>query len=101
MPEAQLVLNPRWRAPGWSQLGWAPGYTYPKFFDNGMIVFVPIEPLAARKSLRCTVKTACGDMARIVNENFNVDTWVHLHDVAVKEITDARVENRSDVSEGG
>jgi hypothetical protein len=73
---------------------WKEGYASPTFFNEGMEVWLPyrfpepetiIDPPAGRKAVRCKVLVAAGDMARVINEKYGIDTWVDLLDVAIKE----------------
>jgi hypothetical protein len=54
--------------------------------EDGMAVFIPWPtPEKPRQGLRCTVAVACGDVARVVNEQFNVDRWFRLESLYVPD----------------
>lgn len=71
-----------------------------KWVDDGMIVDVPARLIASatyhrrrkaaaklgakpRLTLRCVVACAMGDTARITNDEYNIDTWVHVDHLLV------------------
>lgn len=56
--------------------------------EEGMIAYVPWhEDLLTGKTslLRCSVATAAGDAARVVNELHGLDRWVKLTDLRVEK----------------
>ncbi len=66
-----------------------PRYVEPKFFNTGMDVYLPVvvkydDDSEEQRWLRCTVKYASGDTARIKCPQFEIDQFVELRDVAIK-----------------
>lgn len=54
-----------------------------KWAATGMHVFLPWSHENNGTALRCTVAVAAGDAARVVNEKYGVDRWVHLDNLLV------------------
>lgn len=57
--------------------------TYVTYVDEGQVVWAPFPELGVW--LRCTVQTAMGDTARVVNEKRNVDTWFHVGELLAEK----------------
>jgi hypothetical protein len=55
-----------------------------RWAEDGMYVWLAWNR-ARGSAIRCKVVVAAGDMVRIVNEKFEVDTWKRLDDLLVPE----------------
>lgn len=56
-------------------------WVHPLYVNDGMVVCVPWGNNGS--GLRCRVQTAAGYHARVVNEKYRVDRWVHIDSLLV------------------
>ncbi len=57
-------------------------YDTPRYVDNGQDVIAPYGNCGT--GIRCTVECAAGNHARVVNETYHFDKWVHVSNLRVE-----------------
>lgn len=64
---------------------WAEGFRNPKYFNVGMLVYIPFKHEGVLKGLRCKVTGAAGDCAWVENQKHGVERFVSLDDCAITD----------------